>query len=232
MENPEPSRRRRLREQTTGEIKANALDLMAEGGPDAITLRAIARRMGMTPNAIYGYFATRDDLVTTLIDEVYDSLVDQVEAARDVHTEPGARLLAWAETFRAWSLANPEGFRLIYGDPVHDYRPPSGGTAPDARARACLGLVGLTVALWDRLPDGETGDYDWSDFDPELVAHVRAAHPGKPPALIAVALRLWGRLHGLVSLEIYGHLGHQIREPAKLYRDEIRGLLRSLGRAP
>src|SRR2546428_11850071 len=106
-------RRERLRAETTAEIKKVALELMASGGPDAITLRAIAREMGMTAGAIYGYFPTRDDLVTTLISDVYTSLVDKAEAARDALSpgDAGGRILAWGMAFREWSLANPEGFR-------------------------------------------------------------------------------------------------------------------------
>ena len=78
------SRRERLRAETTEEITATALALLAEGGPDAVTLRAIAREMGMTAGAIYGYFPTRDDLINRLITDVYTSLVDKVEAAQQV----------------------------------------------------------------------------------------------------------------------------------------------------
>ncbi|GDY78866.1 hypothetical protein SAV31267_083510 [Streptomyces avermitilis] len=134
-------RRERLRAETTAEIKRVALELMATGGPDAITLRAIAREMGMTANAIYGYFATRDDLVTTLINDVYTSLVDTVDTAWETAPaqDPAARIQAWACAFRGWALAGPEGFRLIYGDPVPGYRPPAGApprTPPTASARA------------------------------------------------------------------------------------------------
>ena len=90
MEASTQSRRARLRVQTAQEIKTTALDLMAKGGPDAITLRAIAREMGMTANAIYGYYATRDELVTTLIADLYTSFVDGAEAARD--TRPASAL--------------------------------------------------------------------------------------------------------------------------------------------
>src|SRR3954454_10793405 len=108
------SRRDRLRAETSAQIKAIALKLMAGGGPDAISLRAIAREMGMTAGALYSYFRTRDDLVTALIADVYTDFVATVEAARDAATGPARRLLAWAEAVRSWSLANPEGFRLIY----------------------------------------------------------------------------------------------------------------------
>lgn len=229
------SRRERLRAETSAEIKAIALKLMSAGGPDAISLRAIAREMGMTAGAIYSYYATRDELVTTLTADVYTALVDRAEAARDAvpSDDVGGRVLAWAETVREWALANPEGFRLIYGDPVPGYRPPEDGPAKDAEHRACAGLTGLVAEAWARAealqPSGRS--YGWEDFDPDLVAHVREKFPDLPPAAVALALRVWGRMHGLVALEIYGHLRTLTREPAAVYRDEMTDLIRSLGLA-
>ncbi|MGV9310098.1 TetR/AcrR family transcriptional regulator [Nonomuraea sp. NPDC003727] len=227
------SRRDRLRAQTSAEIKAIAMKLMADGGPDAISLRAIAREMGMTAGAIYSYFATRDDLITTLIGDVYTSAVDAAEAARDAvpETDPGGRILAWAQAMREWALANPEGFRLIYGDPVPGYRPPDDGPGRQAEARACSGLVGLVAAAWPTVQarQPEEGAYDWADFDPELVAHVRKDFPDLPPAGIAMTLRVWGRMHGLMALEIYGHLRTAIHDPASVHRDEMHDLIASLG---
>ncbi|CAL9638649.1 TetR/AcrR family transcriptional regulator [Streptomyces sp. enrichment culture] len=225
-------RRARLRAETTAEIKKVALALMASGGPDAITLRAIAREMGMTANAIYGYFATRDDLVTTLIDDVYTALADAVQSAWEAApaTDPAARIRAWAEAFRTWALTHPQGFRLVYGDPVPGYQAPEGGPAPDAARRVCTGLTALAAAAWPHarhLYDGST--FDWSDFDPGLLAKVRPAFPDLPPAAVALALRIWGHLHGLVSLEIYGHMRTQTTSPDKLFQEEIAQLTRTLG---
>ncbi|MFI0986960.1 TetR/AcrR family transcriptional regulator [Streptomyces exfoliatus] len=225
-------RRERLRAETTAEIKDTALRLMASGGPDAITLRAIAREMGMTANAIYGYFATRDDLVTTLIDDVYSALADDVDAAwaKAPAGDPAARVLAWARAFRAWALANPEGFRLVYGDPVPGYRAPDGGPAPDAARRVCTGLTALAAAAW---PHAEAlyrdSAFTWSDFDAGLLDKVRPAFPELPPAAVALALRIWGHLHGLVALEVYGHLGRQTASPDKLFQEELAQLVRTLG---
>jgi len=229
------SRRARLRVQTAQEIKTTALDLMAKGGPDAITLRAIAREMGMTANAIYGYYATRDELVTTLIADLYTSFVDGAEAARDTRPAKDAagRILAWAEAFRQWALANPAGFRLVYGDPVPGYQAPPEGAAAEAEQRACMGLTGLVAGAWPSAERTQTHEeYQWSDFDPGLVATIRDQFPDLPPAAVALALRVWGRLHGLVSLEIYGHLRNQTVEPGKVYRSEICDLIRSLGLTP
>ncbi|KOV58179.1 TetR/AcrR family transcriptional regulator [Streptomyces sp. MMG1121] len=228
-------RRERLRAETTAEIKKVALELMASGGPDAITLRAIAREMGMTANAIYGYFATRDDLVTALINNVYTSLADTVDAAWDAAPvpDPAARIEAWARAFRDWALANPEGFRLIYGDPVRGYRPPEGGAAPEAAHRVCTGITALAAAAWPHAePRYKDSDFVWSDFDPGLLDKVRPAFPDLPPAAVALALRIWSHLHGLVSLEIYGHLQTQAVSPEKLYHEELAQLIRALGITP
>jgi AcrR family transcriptional regulator len=229
--NATPTRRQQLRIDTTAEIKRVALALLAEGGPDAVSLRAIAREMRMTAGALYSYYATRDELITALTSDMYTSLVDVTEAARDVHPDdaPAARLQAWGEAFRAWSVANPAGFRLVYGDPVHGYKAPEGGAAPEAASRACAGLTGLVAAAWPLKHQGPEDEYTWGDFDPGLADLIRTEFPELPPGAIALALRVWGRMHGLVALEVYGHLSAQTKDPARLYRSELRDLARSLG---
>ncbi|MFI0447760.1 TetR/AcrR family transcriptional regulator [Actinomadura sp. 6N118] len=228
------NRRARLRAETSAEIKTIALKLMATGGPDAISLRAIAREMGMTAGAIYSYYPTRDDLITTLIRDVYGELVDAVEVARDAvpESDPGGRLLAWGETVRAWALANPEGFRLIYGDPVPGYQAPEGGPAREAAHRACAGLTGLVAAAWPEAESWQPGGYDWSDFEAGLAEATQEQFPGLPPAAVALSLRVWGRMHGLVALEIYGHLRPLTHKTASIFHDEMLDLTRSLGLTP
>jgi AcrR family transcriptional regulator len=223
-------RRERLRAETTEEITATALALLTEGGPDAVTLRAIAREMGMTAGAIYGYFPTRDDLINRLITDVYTSLVDAVEAARDAcpPADAGGRIVAWGRALREWSVANPAGFRLIYGDGVPGYRPREGGVAVEPAHRACMGLTQLVASVWQQAaPHQPTAD--WADFAPGLVGEVRREFPDLPPAAVGLALRLWGRMHGLVALEVYGHLRGQTTDPATLYEAELHDVVRSLG---
>jgi AcrR family transcriptional regulator len=207
-----------------------ALALMADGGPGAITLRAIAREMGMTANAIYGYFATRDDLVTTLINDVYTSLADALDAVQGDAEDVAGRLQSWAHAFRAWALANPEGFRLIYGDCVPGYVPPPGGAAPAAELRFCLGLATLAAEAWPHAAHlYADSDFQWSDFDAGLLDEVRPAFPDLPPAAVALTLRIWGHLHGLITLEIHGHLRASTARPDKLFHEEVVLLVRSLG---
>ncbi|GAA5187005.1 TetR/AcrR family transcriptional regulator [Rugosimonospora acidiphila] len=232
MTSATPSRRERLRAETASEIKRVALRLLAGGGPDAVSLRAIAREMGMTAGAIYGYYPTRDDLITALINDVYTSLVDTMEAARNAYprSDAAGRLLAWGEAFRVWAIGNPAGFRLVYGDPVTGYRVPEGGAAPEAAHRACIGLAELVSAAWPHVRAGQpSAGHRWSDFAPALSDSIREAFPELPAEAVALALRLWGRMHGLVALEVYGHLRAQTTSPEKLYRAELLDLAASLG---
>lgn len=228
---PTPTRRERLRQQTADEIREIAVELLTEGGPGAISLRSIARKMGMTAAAIYSYYPTRNDLITALIGEMYLDLVQVIEAARDTRPmdDPTGRILAWAEAFRTWSLANPQGFRLIYGDPIPGYQAPDSGPSIDAELRACAGLTGLIAAVWPAVAHRHNRvRHRWVDFDPELVATTRADFPDLPPAAIAMSLRVWARMHGLVSLEVHGHLAGQTKEPAKLYRAEMLDVIADL----
>lgn len=226
------SRRARLRAETTSEIKTIALKHMAAGGPAAISLRAIAREMGMTAGAIYSYFTNRDDLITALTADVYDSLANAFEAAHRAAPQdsPAGQVLAHAHTYRTWAVAHPEEFRLIYGDPVPGYQAPADGVAQEAERRLCAVLLALIAGVWDwAAPTQEHCDDEWSDFQPSLVALARETFPDLPPAAVALCLRLWSRMHGLLTLEIYGHLRHQVTDPGKLYEADMHDFNRTIG---
>ncbi|MFF2846362.1 TetR/AcrR family transcriptional regulator [Streptomyces sp. NPDC058001] len=225
------SRRERLRAETTREIKAIALRQMADGGPGAISLRGIARDMGMTPRAIYSYFPTRDDLITALISEIAGSLAAAVETASNAvpATDPGGRLMAWGQALREWALAHPESFRLFYGHPVPGYQPPEDGPVDRTARRICRDLTRLVAAAWPQARHHQPEDTSWSDLHPDYVAKIQADLPDVPPAAAALALRVWGRMHGLVALEIDGHIHPVAGNPAALHRAEMLDLVRSLG---
>jgi AcrR family transcriptional regulator len=227
-----PRRRDRLRAATIAEIKAAALAQMASGGADTISLRGIARDMGMTPRAIYTYYDTRDALISDLISDVYNAVAGMLETAlADAAGQgPTAQILAVATSYRDWAIADPDQFQLVYGNPVPGYRRPPDGPAAEAEHRACAVLLTLVSAAWPTPQAAES--HDWSEFKPGFAAAVRASFPGLPPAAVAVALRLWGRMHGLVALEVYGHLDTQVTDPAQLYHQEMLDLTRSLGLNP
>ncbi|MCM3884780.1 TetR/AcrR family transcriptional regulator [Frankia sp. R82] len=238
MDGVQLSRRERLRAETVRDIKRIALTHMAQGGAAALSLRAIAREMGMTAGALYSYYDTRDDLITALIVDVYSSLAQALEAARRTRPDdPLAQLVAVGVTYREWAVAHPPEFQLVYGDPIPGYRVPEDGAELAAEHRACGVLIRIVAAAWPFTaeepresgePDGAGApgvpEYRWSDFRPDFAAMAQSTFPGLPPGAAALSLRIWGRLHGLVALEVYGHLRPQVNDPARLYREELRDL--------
>ncbi|MGH3427517.1 MAG: TetR/AcrR family transcriptional regulator [Terriglobales bacterium] len=228
-------RRDTSRVETVKKIKAIALRMITDGGTDAVSLRAIARAMGVTTATIYDYYSSKEVLLSALVDDVYASLVATLEAARDTepHDDVAGRILSWADAFREWAIKNPHSFRLIYGDSARRHQQGPSCAAATAERRICADLTDLATAAWSRAEKSQSIEiHNWSDFDPGLADDIKAAHPDTPAAVAAVALRMWGRMHGLVALEVSGNLRAQTAKPAKLYRVEMLDLITSLGLRP
>lgn len=232
IEEAKQSRRNRLRAEATSEIKAIALKHMGVGGPGAISLRAIAREMGMTAGAIYSYFRSRDDLIAALTADVYDSLCGELEASQRSTSSRSARdkVLAHAHAYRMWATTHPDEFRLVYGNPDPASQPPEDGAAQAAEQRACGTLLELVATVWPQTAKDQAGqDYAWSDFHPTLTAMAQESFPELPPAAVALCIRIWSRMHGLLALEVYGHLSHLVLDPKKLYETDMLDLIQQLG---
>jgi AcrR family transcriptional regulator len=216
--------------ETANEIKTVALKHMADKGTAAISLRAIARDMGMTAGAIYSYYDNRDILISALITDVYNTLTDVLTTTSN-QLPPGntaARIRAHGLAYREWAINHPEEFRLLYGDPEPDYQPPAGGAALEAERKLCDALLELVAAAWPQASAlVDLKGYKWSDFESGISSHAKEI--GLPPAAVALSFRVWGRMHGLVALEIYGHLSPQVTDAGKLYASEMQDLTRSLG---
>ncbi len=123
--------RARAREGLTREILAAARERLTAEGPAALSLRAVARDVGMVSSAVYRYFLSRDALRTALIVECYDELgaaVESAGAAVDRADLPG-RWLAACRAVRAWSVEHPGEFALLYGTPVPGYAAPQGASS-------------------------------------------------------------------------------------------------------
>jgi AcrR family transcriptional regulator len=228
-----PQRRRdRLRAETLAEIRAIAFRQVRQEGVGSISLRGIAREIGMTPGALYSYYDTRDALVDAMIADVYTALAERMERARESRpaTDPAGRVLAVAKVYRDWAIADPEEFRLVYGDAVPGYRSSDSRPAAEAEHRACAVFRDLVAESWPSASSRQPPiGWRWADLTSDFAREARAVHPELPPEAIALALRIWGRMHGLVALEVYGHLVPQVRSPAKLFRTEMLDLCQGLG---
>src|SRR5437763_13867335 len=112
-----PTRRARVRAATTEEIKQTARRLLVAQGPEAVSLRAIAREMGMTAPALYRYFGNREDLIGHVVADIFNEIADGIQAAIDRTATGGgdvaAKMLAACHEFRRWSLAHRAEFGLL-----------------------------------------------------------------------------------------------------------------------
>src|SRR3954465_4940177 len=102
--------RARARAALTEEIKTTARRQLAEVGAPALSLRAVARDLGMASSAVYRYFPSRDDLLTRLISGGDDALGAAAEAADDPAATPAQRWLAVCRAVRGWALTHPHEY--------------------------------------------------------------------------------------------------------------------------
>ncbi|MET7708090.1 TetR/AcrR family transcriptional regulator [Micromonospora sp. NPDC005413] len=225
---PASSIRARVRAEMLDEIKAVARQHLATDGAN-LSLRAVARDMGMVSSAIYRYFPSRDDLLTALIIEAYDALGDAVEAAAVAATDRldlRARWQAVCRAARDWALAHPAEYALLYGSPVPGYAAPDDTVGPAQRPP--LTLVGL---LREGLEDGLLSPPPANELPPQLHADLTeladAFFPGLPPALLARGMAGWTQLFGLISFELFGRLNRTVAH-RDAYFDHQVGLLADL----
>lgn len=220
-----PSRRDRYRAETRDEAKRLALGQLATGGQSALSLNAIARELGMTGPALYRYFAGRDDLLTALIIDAYEdlgtTLTRAVAAAPD---GPDEQLRTLGRTMRAWALAQPHRYLLLFGTPFSGYR------APDAAVQAAQASIGAVMeAMVDiqsrrgRPEAPETPLERQLERAPWIPDELQGAIPG---AVLADVLLTWTRLHGLIGLEVNGQFATMGFDPELLLERELDEIVR------
>ncbi|GCD92691.1 TetR/AcrR family transcriptional regulator [Embleya hyalina] len=222
-----PTLRERRRAVAVREILSAAEDHIDREGPHSLSLRAVARGLGMTVQALYHYFPSRDDLVTALITKAYDDLADAVQVAVDAVAEPGlSRMVAAAEGYRRWAVANPERFQLIYGAPLRHYAAPTDGPTTQAVRRMS--------AIFEReLFGGSTTEQlaaaDIPPLSPALLEELERLPPdglgSLPPPAVAIILSAWGHMHGLVALEVFGHTSFLDTHQAEIFRIAMHTML-------
>ena len=214
---PQASRNARqlAREELTRLILASARAQLASVGPAQLSVRAVARDVGMVSSAVYRYFPSRDDLLTALLVVCYDELgeaVEQQEAAVTDRKDLPARWRAVAHTLRSWALAHPHDFGLLYGSPVPGYSAPQATVGPATRVTRLL-LAQLRDLA--EVPGGPAEEVV-GPSDPELhesLAGVRGlAGADLPDELVVRGLRAWSGLIGAVTLELHGQLVNAVSD--------------------
>ncbi|WP_243793004.1 TetR/AcrR family transcriptional regulator [Saccharopolyspora gloriosae] len=224
--------RQRRRAAATREILDAAGDHIASHGPAGLSLRAVARSLGMTVQALYHYFPSRDELVTALITEAYHDLADAVQAALDATAAPERhRFVVAAEGYRTWAVENVSRFQLLYGTPLPHYRAPADGRTTDGARR--LGSV-LIRELFAGCTDDQLARADFPTLSTEMRTRFDELPPESmaalPPPAVAVFISSWGHMHGLVVLEAFGHTSFIAPVQAELFRESMRNLVTDMHR--
>ncbi|MEU6476947.1 TetR/AcrR family transcriptional regulator [Streptomyces sp. NPDC047017] len=219
--------RARARTEITAAIKDEARAQLAADGAAKLSLRAVARALGMVSSALYRYFPSRDDLLTALIIDAYDSLGEAAETAH--HTVAGAppaeRWTTVCEAVRGWALAHPHEYALIYGSPVPGYTAPQ-ATVP-AAARVGLLLIGIVrdahgqgALTVPALPEALRAEAERMTAD---------FAPGLPPGATAALVAAWAQLYGLVGFELFGQFNRVVEDRETFFRQAAVRLAQGVG---
>jgi AcrR family transcriptional regulator len=188
-------------------IKETAWKQITDYGAPALSLRAIARELKISAPAIYNYFPDRDALVTALIIDAYTSFGDwQLEARDSVPTtSPRKKLKAIGLAYRSWARTYPQRYQLIFGAPIPGYEAPAEKVFPSS-ARSINALFSVVEEL-------RAAGKLRTDSVPKVSDKYRAYYEqwrtysgNVNPVSLFVAMIIWSRVHGIVSLEIQGNL--------------------------
>ena len=207
--------RERARVRTTEAILAAARTQLAEVGAAALSLRAVAREVGMVSSAVYRYFPSRDELLTALIIEAYDAVGEAAETARDeaAGRSPRERWLAVWRAVRGWAQAHPAQYALIYGSPVPGYAAPQ-DTLPAA------GRVGVVLG---EIATGARADVGLGDDVVAAIAPDVAEALAIDAHLAPAAVSAWTLLFGTVRFELFGQYENVVIDRAT-YFDHVAGM--------
>jgi len=236
--------RERVREEMTAEILAVARQHLAREGAAALSLRSVARDLGMAPSALYRYFEGRDALLSALIIEAFESLATEAERAAEGAAAGGPgrrsgsvgdaeRWLAVPRALRAWALAHPHEWGLVFGTPVPGYEAPQATVSPYVRVAAAMARPVVEAFESGRLgPAGAPGG-----GQPGAEAVLRQAvapvaeglFPGVPTGNVVAAVGAWSTIVGTVSLEVFGHWRNTVLDPEAFFDATMRGVAHSVG---
>jgi AcrR family transcriptional regulator len=232
-ETPGLTRRDRTRAATMEEITSTARRLLVEQGPDAASLRGIAREMGMTAPGLYRYYSSREELLRHVVASMFRELAGDIREAIEAagpkpasgfasdasrRTHLAMKLVAACHEFRRWALNHKDEFALLFGVPV----PGLDDGRFDIAEQCALEFAGtfyvLFLELWNARRFPVPAD---ADIDPVLRRQLgrfgEKLGANAPDGAILVFLRCWTLLYGAVSMEVFGHLGFALDDPAPMF---------------
>jgi AcrR family transcriptional regulator len=225
-----PSRRDRLRAATTHEIIQTARRLLVEQGAEAVSLRAIAREMGMTAPALYRYFGSHEELLRHVVGSIFTEIADHVRTAihaaadsagPDVAEAMAIKMIAGCQEFRAWALEHVPEFSMLFGSPIPGLEYLHEVTRdPTVDCGYEFGQVFLDLFgnLYRRRPFPVPADEDLqAGLRDQLARYRDLTQTDLPLGALQTFLRCWVLLYGTVSLEVFGHLKFALDDSSPMF---------------
>lgn len=192
--------RERARAELTREIKDEARRQLAEVGALGLSLRAVARELGMVSSALYRYFSSREELLTALIVDAYNAVGEAAEAADDPKKAPLERWVSIWHAVRAWAKAHPHEYALIYGSPIPGYQAPQDTVAPAGRVAFALVAVLRDANLRVETEVGEMP----VELLHQLDALTEILKVNLGPETASRLIMAWTQLFGMINFELFG----------------------------
>jgi AcrR family transcriptional regulator len=236
-----PSRRDRLRAATSEEIIQTARRLLVSSGPDAITLRAIAREMGMTAPGLYRYFDSHDELIRHICANIFTELGSDIRQAIEAAAAPAGaadpvtakltvKMVAACQEFRRWSLNHQAEFSLLFGVPLPGLDDGRYDIADECAMAFAGTFFTLFLELWTMVPFSVP---DAADIDPglrdQLSRYRELLGSDIPVGAVLTFLRCWTVLYGAVAMEVFGHLRFALSDPAPMFEITLGDLAALIG---
>jgi len=245
-----PTRRDRMRAATMDEITATARRLLVEHGPDAASLRAIAREMGMTAPGLYRYYGSREELLRHVIATMFRELSGNLHRAIDqsalgpagaavargtaspeqVRQHRTDKLVAACREFRRWGLGHKDEFALLFGVPLPGFDDGRFDVAQECAMEFAGTFYTLFMELWNASQFPVPGP---GEIEERLLAQLgrlrTTLRTDVPDGALLVFLRCWVLLYGAVAMEAFGHLHFALEDPAPMFEYTLADLARLVG---
>jgi AcrR family transcriptional regulator len=219
-------KRQESREQMEAKIVELGRRHLVDHGATGLSLRAIARDLGMVSSAVYRYVSSRDELLTLLLIDAYSDLADAVDDARDKSAELWSDdVIAITRAVRRWALAHPAGWALLYGSPVPGYHAPAERTVGVGTrvVGAIFDAIAAGITTGDiRLTNAVAAQPMSSDFDR---LREEFGFPGDD-SVVSKCFVLWAGVVGAISLEVFGQYGADtLTDPEPVFETQMQLLV-------
>lgn len=216
--------RERAREETMTRIIELGRKQLANGGVEALNLRAIARELGIVSSGIYRYVADRAQLITLLIVDAFDELDNAVAQRDDARAQPRERFVEVVSAMRQWALEFPQRWGLIHGTPIVGYQAPAAETIA-----AGTKVSRRLAALLEQSTVASLGQRS-RQLDADMEAAAKDMGSELSADAMEMALEAWVRIIGVINAEVFGYLGRDtLSEFAEFHARAVSRLADELG---